>query len=287
MTGKNTMSFLYITPEDLGKGTNIKVEIVDTIEDTYHDFARVFTDEIKRNNKAKKRTVAILPVGPTEPYPKIVRLINLEKINCENVVIINMDEFCTNDGKDYIPYESGLSFRKFMDEEFYSKIDPELNVKKENRIFPDPKNPEATAKKIEQVGDIDICLGSQGLTGHMAFNDPPAPGEDISKEEFKSLSVRVINLACESIVQNALKYGGSMDIVPKKAVTIGMKEILSAKKLYMYFMRDWHPAIVRKAIHGPVTPKFPGSFIQEHPDVKAIISKNAAKLPIDKIPYLM
>lgn len=274
----NIKNFLFIPPEDLGKGTNIKVEIVDTIEDTYHDFARVLLNEIK-NNKAKKRTVVVLPVGPTEVYPKIVRIINLEKINCNNLVVINMDEYCNYDDNDYISYSSNLSFRRFMDENFYSKINPELNIKKENRIFPDPKDPNAIVKKIEQLGGIDICLGSLGFTGHIAFNDPPESEENISLEEFRNLTTRVVNLTRETIVQNSLKVGGNIDIIPKKAITLGMKEILSAKKIYIYLMRDWHAAILRKFMHGPVTPKVPGSLLQEHSCVNVVASLNAAKIP--------
>lgn len=274
----NIKNFLFIPPRELGKGTNIKVEIVDTIEDTYHDFARVLLNEVK-NNKAKKKTVIVLPVGPTEVYPKIVRMINLEKINCNNLIVINMDEYCNYAGNDYIPYSHDLSFRRFMDENFYSKINPELNIKRENRIFPDPKDLEAMVKKIEQLGGIDICIGSLGFTGHIAFNEPPESEENISVEEFKNLTTRVVDLTRETIVQSALKVGGNIDIIPKKAVTLGMKEILSAKKIFIYLMRDWQAAILRKSIHGPITPKVPGSLLQKHPCVNVVASFNAAKIP--------
>jgi len=132
---------------------------------------------------------------------------------------------------------------------------------------------------IEDLGGADICLGSLGYTGHIAFNDPPEPDEEISIEDFKNLSTRVVSLSRESIVQNSLKIGGNADIVPKKAITLGMKEILLTKKIYMYFMRDWQAAILRKFMHGPITPRVPGSLLQNHPFVKVIVSENAAVIP--------
>jgi len=286
MINDKVKKILSIPPEQLGEGTNMKVDLVDTVEDTYFDFTRVFINEIKKNNIIGERTVFIIPVGPIEPYPKIVRVINEEKICCKNVVIINQDEWCTDNGKKFIPYSSPLSFRRFMDETFYSKIDPELNVKKENRIFPDLKNPDAIAKIIDQLGGVDICFASLGIPGHVAFNDPPEPGENISAEEYKNLGTRVVNISRETIVQNSLKFGGSIDFIPTKALTIGIKEILTSRMIHMSFMRDWHAAIVRKFIHGPVTSNFPASLLQEHTNVNVVISKNAAKLPLGELPYL-
>jgi glucosamine-6-phosphate deaminase len=277
---------LSILPEELGKNTNMKVDIVDTVEDTYFDFTRVFINKIKENNREGKNTVFIVPVGPVEPYPKIVRVINEERINCNNVVIINQDEWCTDDGKELIPYSSKLSFRRFMDLNFYSKIDTKLNIKKENRIFPSLQNLNLISEKITEFGGVDICFGSLGLPGHIAFNDPPEPGENISVEEYKNLGTRVVTVTHETIAENSLKYGGCLDVIPKKALTIGIKEILTSRMIHMSFMRDWQPAIVRKFIHGPITTEFPASMLQEHNNIHVVISRNAARLPLGEIPYL-
>jgi glucosamine-6-phosphate deaminase len=269
-----------ILPEDISKNTNLDVTMLNTPEETFFDFARVFVNEIKKNNSAGKHTVAIMPVGPVEPYTTIVRIINDEKINCKNVIIVNMDEYCTEDGLDFIPISNRISFRRFMNNKFYSLIEPGLNILEKNRIFPDPKHPEDIAKIIKEFGGVDICIGSLGYTGHIAFNDPPEPNEKISAEEFKNLPTRVVKLTRETIVQNSLNYSGNFDIVPGKAITLGMKEILSSKKIIMYFMREWQSAVLRKAILGPVGEKFPGSFLQEHNNIKFIFSKNAAKIPL-------
>lgn len=276
---KNENNYLFIPPEDLGKGTIIDFDIVETPEDAYNDYARVFLNEMRKKNSENKQMVAILPVGPTEVYSRIVRIVNLENISLKNLIVINMDEYCNEDGSDFIEYESNFSFRRFMDENFYEKLKPELAVRTENRIFPDPKNPSLTTKMIEDLGGADICPGSLGYTGHIAFNDPPEPDEEMSIDDFKNLPTRVINLSRESIVQNSLKIGGNADIIPRKAITLGMKEILLTKKIYLYFMRDWQSAILRKFMHGPITTKVPGSLLQKHPFIKVIASKNATVIP--------
>jgi len=58
-----------------------------------------------------------------------------------------------------------------------------------------------------------------------------------------------------------------------------MKELLSARKIHLTFMRPWHAGVLRRALFGPVTPSFPGSLVQLHPNVKATITAVAAALP--------
>jgi len=118
---KKENSYLFIPPEGLGKGTNMGFDIVETPEDSFNDYARVFLNEVRKNNSENKQTVAILPVGPTEVYSRIVRVANIENISLKNLIVFNMDEYCNESGDDFIEYESDFSFRRFMDENFYEK----------------------------------------------------------------------------------------------------------------------------------------------------------------------
>jgi glucosamine-6-phosphate deaminase len=62
-------------------------------------------------------------------------------------------------------------------------------------------------------------------------------------------------------------------------VTIGMKEILAAKKLRFYCNRPWQSAVVRRVLHGPITANCPASFIRNHPDPSLTIADYVAALP--------
>ena len=63
------------------------------------------------------------------------------------------------------------------------------------------------------------------------------------------------------------------------AVTIGMAEILGAKKIRLGVFRDWHRSVVRQAAYGEVSAHFPATLIQRHPDAMIIVNANAAKQP--------
>jgi glucosamine-6-phosphate deaminase len=127
---------------------------------------------------------------------------------------------------------------------------------------------------------VDVCFGGVGLTGHLAFNEPPEPREDVSVADFGIRPTRVVRLARETIVINAVAAArGNLDRIPRLAVTVGMKEILESRKVRIYMNRPWQAAIVRKVLHGPVTPAVPASLLQGHPDVHVTIADYVGEPP--------
>lgn len=52
------------------------------------------------------------------------------------------------------------------------------------------------------------------------------------------------------------------------------------RKNHLTFMRNWHAGLWRKAIFGPVTSSFPGSLLQEHPNLKMTLTELAVKPPM-------
>jgi len=114
----------------------------------------------------------------------------------------------------------------------------------------------------------------------VAFNDPPEPGEKTSLEEFRNLPTRVVRLSRETrLINSVTACRGNIDRIPALAVTVGMKEILECRKVRIYLNRLWQSAIVRKILHGPVTPAVPGSLLQNHPDVRFVLTDSVADLP--------
>lgn len=269
---------LSIPPERLGEGTSIGVDIVETDVDLYNDIALEMLQEIVQNNEVGRPTVFILPVGPVGQYRRLARLCNRRDVSCANVVCINMDEYLDETGKEYLPYDHPLSFRAFMDREFYDRLDERNKVRPENRVFPDPKHPELVQQVIDRCGGVDTCFGGIGIVGHIAFNEPPA--EPMSVEEFAALPTRVLPLTLHTRIINSVTAAkGNYEAIPRYAVTVGMKEILASRKIRTYMNREWQPAIARRWIHGPVTPAVPASLLQRHPDVRVVLTTQAAALP--------
>ena len=53
-----------IAPEDLGKGSGIKLDVCDTEHDMYWKMAMEVLEIVEENNKIGKKTVMIVPYGP-------------------------------------------------------------------------------------------------------------------------------------------------------------------------------------------------------------------------------
>ena len=96
----------------------------------------------------------------------------------------------------------------------------------------------------------------------------------------RALPTRVVRLSRETLTINAVTAArGNIDRIPKLAVTVGMKEILEARKIRVFMNRPWQCAVVRKLLHGPVTAACPASLLQRHPDVRVTVTREVAELP--------
>ena len=163
-----------------------------------------------------------------------------------------------------------------MEREVYTKIDKDLVMPKEQRIFPAPHDTEHMMQVIEELGGVDICFGGIGLNGHIAFNEA-----DTSKspEEFRALRTRVLPVSRETQAANAIgDFNGALEDMPNYCVSIGMAEILKAKKIRLGCFRSWHRAVVRRAAYGEPSGDFPVTLLQEHSDITISFTEFVAQL---------
>jgi glucosamine-6-phosphate deaminase len=292
--------YLEIPAADLAKGTSVKVRVLGDMASIARDVAEAMREEILRAQREGRAASLIVPVGPVDQFPILAKMINDERLDCRDVVLINMDEYLTDDDE-FVPADHPLSFRGYMERAFYSLLDPALAPRPENRVFPDPRDCGAIQRLIEQRGGVDACFGGIGINGHIAFNEPPETDlsgrrrreeSDFSQkdsqrlltlpptvEEFAALPARVLSLTRETRTINSVTVGGEIAVIPKRCVTVGMKEILASRRLRFYCNRPWQSAVVRRALHGPLTPSCPASFLRTHPDAMITVADYVAVPP--------
>lgn len=269
---------LAIGPEALGAGTPVRVRPIRNTTWVGDDMAETMLSEIGAAVATGHAATLIVPVGPVEQYPTLAKLANDRRIDLRDVCFINMDEYLDDDDH-WIDRDHPLSFRGFMDRLFYERLDRELAPRPENRVFPDPADCDAIGQLIDRRGGVDVCFGGIGINGHIAFNEPPGPDENVSDEEFARLPTRVLSLSCETRTINGVTVGGEPSVVPRRAVTVGMKECLAARKLRFFCSRPWQSAVVRRALHGPVGAACPASFMRTHPDAEIAVADVVARTP--------
>ena len=256
------MDINLIPPSELGKGSNIKLNVCEHEVDMYWKVAIEVLEVIEENNRKGEPTVMVVPYGPIGPYARMAELVNKYRISLKNCVFINMDEYLTDDCK-YIDYNHPLSFRGGMDRTFYSKVDEELNVLPENRIFPDPENTGRVLEIIKEYGKLDMVFGGVGINGHYAFNEPPEKDSPKTADEFAELGTRVLPISRETKTINAYGYQrGDLKGMCEWCITIGMKQILSSKKIYIALNRPWQNGPFKHAVWDEPTAEIPASLLR-------------------------
>ena len=114
----------------------------------------------------------------------------------------------------------------------------------------------------------DIQLLGLGSNGHIAFNEPGTP--------FGS-GTHVVTLA-ESTVKDNARLFKDISEVPRQAFTMGIRQIMQAKKVLILASGANKAEAVCKMVKGDVTESVPASVLQLHPDCVLIADEAAAKL---------
>lgn len=275
-------AYLSVEASDLGQGTPVKVRIHGDMDDIARDIAQVMLDTVDQARREGRSATMIVPVGPVDQFPVLAEMINQRQDDWRDVVLVNMDEYLTDDDQ-WVDVDHPLGFRGFMNRKFYDRIDPKLAPLPGNRVFPNPEAPGAIQELIDRRGGVDVCFGGIGINGHMAFNEPPEPGVSMPADEFAALPTRVLSLSRETRTINSVTVGGEISIVPHRAITVGMKEILESRKCRFYCNRPWQRAVVRRVLHGPITSACPASLLRTHADAEITIAEYVGEPPEIKL----
>jgi len=250
----------------------MKIKTVKTEWDVYFDMALCMLGTIMKNNEQGKKTVMIVPVGPTAQYPILARLVNQLRVSLKNVYFFNMDEYML-DQNTVIDANHPMSFKRRMNDEFYSLVDGELVMPVSQRLFPEPQKTAEYDRMIEELGGVDLCLGGLGINGHLAFNEALEEDSPITAEEFAEFGTRVLPITRETRTINAYGYQrGDLRGMPEWCITIGMKQILESRSIYIALNRPWQYGIFKHVLSDKIQPQIPATLLRTHGNVTFCIT---------------
>ncbi len=271
-------AYLDVPADQLGHDTPVMVRVLTDMASIARDMAQAMLDSVREAASGGRPATLIVPVGPVDQFPILAEMVNQQRVDLRDVCLINMDEYLAADDRPIDPSHP-LSFRGFMNRLFYDRLDPSIAPQMEHRVFPDPQNPQAIQRLIDRRGGVNVCFGGIGINGHIAFNEPPEPGENVDAEQFAALPTRVLSLTRETRTINSVTVGGEIAVIPHRAVTVGMKECLAARKMRFYCNRPWQSAVVRRVLHGPITSACPASVLRTHADASITVAEYVAAKP--------
>ena len=263
---------MRISREDLCRHPNPKLKIA-VVEDNSQFTLKYLLDilsGIKRSLEEGRQHVIILG-APNPQYALLAQMINQLNISCKHVHTFNMDEYADENGNT-APADHPGGFQYWMWRDLFSRIKPELAIPAEQIHFPSTENVRDYSKMIEDMGGADVCYGGCGWNGHIAFFEPHIGarfGDDM--DAFMREGAQIVDLHPLTVAQNSLfcdaGASGAWHRVPPMAATIGPRDLVGSKanKCYHWFSYgdvSWQRFITRLMLHGPVTPKVPGSLYQ-------------------------
>lgn len=119
--------------------------------------------------------------------------------------------------------------------------------------------------RIERAGGLDVLVLGLGQNGHLGFNEPGSTEDS---------GARIVDLDPVSVEANQRWFGGRY--APNKGATVGMKTILSARRVLVLAYGAHKAAAVKAMVRGPRSPACPASWLQSHPAVTVVLDAAAA-----------
>ena len=238
----------------------MKIIITKDYEELSAKAAEILLEVVRQNPRA----VLGLATGttPLGLYAKMIADHRENGTDYSQIRTVNLDEYKG------LPKTHGQSYAYFMRKNLFEGlgITPgQTNI--EDGTAEDDKAECARYDALLEALPRDIQLLGLGSNGHIAFNEPGTP--------FGS-GTHVVTLA-ESTVKDNARLFEDITEVPRKAFTMGIKQIMQAKKILILASGANKAEAVYKMVKGMVTEQVPASVLQLHPDCTLIADEAAAR----------
>ncbi|MBR5475172.1 MAG: glucosamine-6-phosphate deaminase [Lachnospiraceae bacterium] len=232
----------------------------------YADMSRKAANIMAAQITLKKDSVLGLATGstPIGLYRCLIEKYNQGDLDFSQVRSVNLDEYLG------LEKEHDQSYYYFM----YENLFKHVNIPADATHLPDGTNADAEAEckryhdLIMGMGGIDIQLLGIGNNGHIGFNEP----SDVFEE-----CVHCVELT-ESTIQANARFFASEAEVPRRAITMGIGEIMAAKTVLVVASGKAKAEAVKGLISGPITPQLQASALRLHPNAILVADEDALSL---------
>ena len=234
------------------------------VTNSYDETCAVIANMIKELVNAKPDAKLGLATGgtPVPIYKKLIEMNTAGEVDFSRVHTVNLDEYCG------IPGTHDQSYRYFMDTNLFDHI----NIDKKNTFVASGMGDfEANARELEEKvregGAADLQLLGIGNNGHIAFNE--ASDHLIAVAHTEKLT--------ESTINANARFFEKKEDVPTMAITMGMGDILAAKKVVLAATGLAKvPAIKGLIMDDVITTQNPSTMLKMHEDAVVVIDRELA-----------
>lgn len=227
--------------------------------------SKLIAEDFIKVIKEKPNAVLGLATGtsPLQVYANLVKANKEGRISFKNCRTFNLDEYVGLEGT------HNQSYRYFMNENLFNHIDID---KKNTNVLLGVGDYKSFMNKydqmIEDAGGIDIQILGIGSDGHIAFNEPGTSFDSLTHE----------TALTEQTIKDNSRLFNDISEVPTRAITMGLKSIMKAKKIVLIATGKNKAKAVYGLIKGPINEDMPCSILQKHPDVTVYVDEDAYSL---------
>lgn len=234
------------------------------VTNSYDETCAVIANMIKELVNAKPDAKLGLATGgtPVPIYKKLIEMNKAGEVDFSRVHTVNLDEYCG------IPGTHDQSYRYFMDTNLFDHI----NIDKKNTFVASGMGDfEANARELEEKvregGAADLQLLGIGNNGHIAFNETSD----------HLIAVAHTEKLTESTINANARFFEKKEDVPTMAITMGMGDILAAKKVVLAATGLAKvPAIRGLIMDDVITTQNPSTMLKMHEDAVVVIDRELA-----------
>ena len=199
--------------------------------------------------------------SPIGTYDNLVSMYESGNLDFSRVRSVNLDEYMGLGG------DNDQNYRYFMNKHLFERV----NIDMTNTHVPDgtvldsEKACAAYNALLAEMGTIDLQVLGIGPNGHIGFNEP---------DDHFAAETHCVDLTDATIQANKRFFENEAD-VPRKAYTMGIGNIMSAKMIVLVANGKNKAKALAAALKGPVTPQCPASILQFHPNAIIIADEDA------------
>ena len=233
----------------------------------YKEMCSLAADEVEAVVRAEPECTLGLATGssPVGMYQELSRRCHEEGLDFSGIHSVNLDE--------YVGLEPthDQSYRYFMNDNLFDHI----NINKANTyVAKGTGDVEENLREFNAVldkTDIAIQVLGVGPDGHLGFNEPGDTLYDGAHKEVLD----------ESTIDANARFFATRDDVPRFALTMGMGNIMRARKLLLLISGSKQEAASKLLLSDKIDPRCPATFLRLHRDAVVLLEKKLA----DEIGY--
>lgn len=223
----------------------------------------------------KPNATLVFPTGDT-PLPMYRQLADACRRAPEDVFHLSLKGITTFNLDEYVGASYENSYDHFMWENFIRHTDMRLERAHIPHLIGRSKNMDiAIAHECAYYDSlldqhlIDLAVLGVGQNGHIGFNEPGCDPEE---------RTHLVTLSESTRAANAHLFRSPED-VPTQAITMGLKDILSAKRIILLASGSAKKEAILKLCLGKEDPDWPVTYLLRHPDVTLIVDNDC--LPME------